>query len=53
MDAASQSKDIELLGRLKSTFSQNAAASSIFDTFRDQSRPSWSLEDQDPIWNLG
>lgn len=35
-DAASQSKDNELLGRLKSTFSQNAAASSIFDTFRDR-----------------
>lgn len=33
-DAASQAKDGELLGRLKSTLSQNAAASSIFDTLR-------------------
>lgn len=33
-DAASQ--DGELLGRLKLTFSQNAAASSIFDTLRDR-----------------
>ncbi|KAK4369093.1 hypothetical protein RND71_012885 [Anisodus tanguticus] len=35
-DAASQAKDNELLGRLKQTFSQNAAASSIFDTLRDR-----------------
>ncbi|GMG99177.1 hypothetical protein Nepgr_001017 [Nepenthes gracilis] len=35
-DAASQAKDSELLGRLKLSFSQNAAASSIFDTFRDK-----------------
>uniref|UniRef100_A0A5B7BBB9 Protein VACUOLELESS1 n=1 Tax=Davidia involucrata TaxID=16924 RepID=A0A5B7BBB9_DAVIN len=35
-DAASQSKDGELLGRLKLTFAQNAAASSIFDTLRDR-----------------
>ncbi|KAL3821342.1 hypothetical protein ACJIZ3_007247 [Penstemon smallii] len=35
-DAASQAKDGELLGRLKLTFGQNAAASSIFDTLRDR-----------------
>ncbi|KAA8526197.1 hypothetical protein F0562_008064 [Nyssa sinensis] len=35
-DAASQAKDGELLGRLKLTFAQNAAASSIFDTIRDR-----------------
>ncbi|KAF9588742.1 hypothetical protein IFM89_015179 [Coptis chinensis] len=35
-DAASQTKDSELLGRLKLTFSQNASASSIFDTLRDR-----------------
>ncbi|XP_010271337.1 PREDICTED: protein VACUOLELESS1 [Nelumbo nucifera] len=35
-DAASQSKDNELLGKLKLTFAQNAAASSIFDTLRDR-----------------
>ncbi|KAI4387291.1 hypothetical protein MLD38_005134 [Melastoma candidum] len=35
-DAASQAKDGELLGRLKLTFTQNAAASSIFDTLRDR-----------------
>lgn len=35
-DAASQTKDGELLGRLKQTFAQNAAASSIFDTLRDR-----------------
>ncbi|KAI3971867.1 hypothetical protein MKW92_052396 [Papaver armeniacum] len=35
-DAATQSKDGELLGRLKLTFAQNAAASSIFDTLRDR-----------------
>nr|GLL22788.1 protein VACUOLELESS1 [Ipomoea trifida] len=35
-DAASQAKDGELLGRLKLTFSQNAAAASIFDTLRDR-----------------
>ncbi|XP_021903569.1 protein VACUOLELESS1 isoform X2 [Carica papaya] len=35
-DAASQTKDSELLGRLKLTFAQNAAASSIFDTLRDR-----------------
>lgn len=35
-DAASQAKDNELLGRLKQTFAQNAAASSIFDTLRDR-----------------
>ncbi|XP_075506458.1 protein VACUOLELESS1 [Primulina tabacum] len=35
-DAASQTKDSELLGRLKLTFSQNNAASSIFDTLRDR-----------------
>ncbi|KAI3959549.1 hypothetical protein MKX01_025065, partial [Papaver californicum] len=33
-DAATQSKDSELLGRLKLNFAQNAAASSIFDTLR-------------------
>lgn len=33
-EAASQAKDGELLGQLKLTFSQNAAAASIFDTFR-------------------
>ncbi|THG13023.1 hypothetical protein TEA_005135 [Camellia sinensis var. sinensis] len=35
-DAASQAKDGELLGRLKLSFAQNAAASSIFDTLRDR-----------------
>ncbi|XP_050381114.1 protein VACUOLELESS1 [Argentina anserina] len=35
-DAASQANDGELLGRLRSTFSQNPAASSIFDTIRDR-----------------
>ncbi|KAL6137178.1 hypothetical protein ACLB2K_062472 [Fragaria x ananassa] len=35
-DAASQANDGELLGRLRSTFSQNPAASSIFDTIRDK-----------------
>ncbi|XP_073138989.1 protein VACUOLELESS1 isoform X2 [Henckelia pumila] len=35
-DAASQTKDSELLGRLKLTFSQNTSASSIFDTLRDR-----------------
>jgi hypothetical protein len=35
-DAASQAKDGELLGRLKLTFAQNTAASSIFDTLRDR-----------------
>ncbi|GAB2276093.1 vacuolar protein sorting-associated protein 16 [Dionaea muscipula] len=35
-EAASQAKDSELLGRLKLSFSQNAAASSIFDTLRDK-----------------
>ncbi|KAK9013191.1 hypothetical protein V6N11_041210 [Hibiscus sabdariffa] len=35
-DAASQAKDGELLGRLKLTFQQNAAASSLFDTLRDR-----------------
>ncbi|KAA0052374.1 protein VACUOLELESS1 [Cucumis melo var. makuwa] len=35
-DAASQAKDGELLGRLKLTFAQNSAASSIFDTLRDR-----------------
>lgn len=35
-DTASQAKDGELLGRLKLTFAQNAAASSIFDTIRDR-----------------
>lgn len=35
-DAASQAKDGELLGRLKLSFSQNTAASSIFDTLRDR-----------------
>ncbi|XP_019464204.1 PREDICTED: protein VACUOLELESS1 [Lupinus angustifolius] len=35
-DAASQTKDGELLGRLKLTFAQNAAASSLFDTLRDR-----------------
>ncbi|KAK4758882.1 hypothetical protein SAY87_020183 [Trapa incisa] len=33
-DAASQAKDGELLGRLKLTLSQNASASSLFDTLR-------------------
>ncbi|KAL9245057.1 hypothetical protein vseg_018753 [Gypsophila vaccaria] len=32
-DAASQSKDSELLGRLRSSFSQNTAAASMFDNF--------------------
>ncbi|KAI3847985.1 hypothetical protein MKX03_001097 [Papaver bracteatum] len=35
-NAATQSKDGKLLGRLKLTFAQNAAASSIFDTLRDR-----------------
>ncbi|KAL5997534.1 vacuolar protein sorting-associated protein 16 [Asimina triloba] len=35
-DAASQAKDGELLGRLKLTFAQNSAATSIFDTLRDR-----------------
>lgn len=35
-DAASQAKDNELLGRLKLTFAQSSAASSIFDTLRDR-----------------
>ncbi|OMO95888.1 hypothetical protein CCACVL1_05201 [Corchorus capsularis] len=35
-DAASQAKDGELLGRLKLTFAQNAAASSLFDSLRDR-----------------
>uniref|UniRef100_A0A6N2NGT4 Vps16 C-terminal domain-containing protein n=1 Tax=Salix viminalis TaxID=40686 RepID=A0A6N2NGT4_SALVM len=35
-DAASQAKDGELLGRLKLSFAQNTAASSIFDTLRDR-----------------
>ncbi|XP_041994658.1 protein VACUOLELESS1-like [Salvia splendens] len=35
-DAASQSKDGELLGRLRQSFSQNAGGSSIFDTLRDR-----------------
>ncbi|XP_020529347.1 protein VACUOLELESS1 isoform X2 [Amborella trichopoda] len=35
-DAASQAKDGELLIRLKQTFSQNAAATAIFDTLRDR-----------------
>lgn len=35
-EAASQAKDGELLGRLKLTFGQNTAASSIFDTLRDR-----------------
>ena len=35
-DAASQAKDGELLGRLKFSFAQNTAASSIFDTLRDR-----------------
>lgn len=35
-DVASQAKDGEVLGRLKLTFAQNAAASSIFDTLRDR-----------------
>ncbi|KAH7835433.1 hypothetical protein Vadar_026116 [Vaccinium darrowii] len=35
-DAASQAKDGELLGRLKLSFAQNAAASSIFDTLKDR-----------------
>lgn len=33
-DAASQANDGELLGRLRLSFSQNGAASSIFDTLR-------------------
>ncbi|PIA41558.1 hypothetical protein AQUCO_02200179v1 [Aquilegia coerulea] len=33
-EAASQTKDSEFLGRLKSTFAQNASASSLFDTLR-------------------
>ncbi|CAJ1964254.1 unnamed protein product [Sphenostylis stenocarpa] len=45
-DAASQAKDGELLGRLKLTFAQNAAASSIFDTLRDR------LSFQDGLANL-
>ncbi|KVI05256.1 Six-bladed beta-propeller, TolB-like protein [Cynara cardunculus var. scolymus] len=35
-DAASQTKDGELLGRLRNTLQQNSAASSIFDTLRDR-----------------
>ncbi|KAI3919712.1 hypothetical protein MKX01_000153 [Papaver californicum] len=35
-DAATQSKDSELLGRLKPTFAQNAVASSISETLRDR-----------------
>ncbi|KAF3793124.1 VCL1 protein [Nymphaea thermarum] len=35
-EAASQTKDGELLGRLKSTFSQNTAATAIFDTIRER-----------------
>lgn len=35
-EAASQAKDSELLGRLRMSFSQNAAAASIFDTLRDK-----------------
>ncbi|KZV16281.1 vacuolar protein sorting-associated protein 16 [Dorcoceras hygrometricum] len=35
-DAASQTKDSELLGRFKLPFSQNASAASIFDTLRDR-----------------
>ncbi|KAI3908198.1 hypothetical protein MKW98_029499 [Papaver atlanticum] len=35
-NAATQSKDGKLLGRLKLTFAQNATASSIFDTLRDR-----------------
>ncbi|XP_072968310.1 protein VACUOLELESS1 isoform X2 [Typha angustifolia] len=35
-DVASQAKDTELFSRLKSTLSQNAAASSIFDTLLDR-----------------
>ncbi|GAB2222949.1 hypothetical protein Droror1_Dr00017081 [Drosera rotundifolia] len=35
-EAASQAKDSELLGRLRMSFSQNAAASSIFDALRDK-----------------
>ncbi|CAN0909928.1 Protein VACUOLELESS1 [Linum grandiflorum] len=35
-DAASQAKDGELLGRLRMSFSQNTAASSLFDTLRDR-----------------
>lgn len=35
-EAASQAKDSELLGRLKSTFGQNTAAGALFDTLRDR-----------------
>lgn len=35
-DAASQSKDGELLGRLGLTFAPNATATSILDTLRDR-----------------
>lgn len=35
-EAASQSKDGELLERLKNTLQQNSTASSIFDTLRDR-----------------
>ncbi|CAN1173018.1 Protein VACUOLELESS1 [Linum perenne] len=35
-DAASQAKDGELLGRLRMSFAQNNAASSLFDTLRDR-----------------
>ncbi|KAL8172309.1 hypothetical protein V2J09_024113 [Rumex salicifolius] len=35
-ETASQAKDSELLGRLRQSFAQNAAASSIFDTLRDK-----------------
>lgn len=35
-DAASQAKDSELLGRLRLSFSQNTAATSIFDTIRER-----------------
>ena len=35
-DAASQAKDSELLGRLRLSFTQSTAATSIFDTIRER-----------------
>jgi hypothetical protein len=35
-EAAAQAKDSELLGRLKSTFGQNTAASVLFEQLRDR-----------------
>lgn len=54
-DAASQAKDGELLGRLKLTFAQNAAASTIFDTLRDRlsfQGASWFFYSSSPCLNI-